>query len=322
MSSIMLDPSTADSSATSATIGLTHGARLRRVLLPYLLILPTFLFIATFTLWPTVSAVINSTIKPGVTVKIAPRFVGLDNFRDLFDNSTDIGQSFPRILKNTLLFVAVTVPISMALAFFLALGLNRKLRGIGLFRFAFFYPVLMPMIGAASIFAFIYADNIGLANVVAHSFALPTHPWIGDAFWTPIAIMIVALWKQSGFYMIIYLAALQSLPADVYEAADLDGASGWVKLWHITWPLLSSTTIFVLVAAATNAFQMVDQLYALGQGVPDDKSNLLLYFIFQKFNERANSGYVNAITVVLLLLLACFTVFNFAVLDRQAYYES
>ena len=261
-------------------------------------------------------------MKPGITVKIPPKFVGLNNFRDLFDSTTDIGQSFPRVLTNTLLFVAMTVPLSMFLAFFMALGLNRKLSGIGLFRFSFFYPVLMPMIGAASIFAFIYADNIGLANVVSRSFNLPTHLWIGDAFWTPIAIMIVALWKQSGFYMIIYLAALQSLPADVYEAADLDGASAWVKLRRITWPLISSTTIFVLITAATNAFQMVDQLYALGQGVPDDKSNLLLYFIFQKYNERANGGYVNAITVVLLLILACFTVFNFTVLDRRAYYES
>jgi sn-glycerol 3-phosphate transport system permease protein len=321
MSSTTFDAPIQNSTAITVN-GLTRGARLRRALLPYLLVLPTFLFIATFTLWPTVSAAINSTIKPGVTVKIAPRFVGLDNFRDLFDSTTQIGQSFPRVLENTLLFVAVTVPVSMFLAFFMALGLNRKLRAIGLFRFAFFYPVLMPMIGAASIFAFIYADNIGLANVVSRSFGLPTHAWIGDAFWTPIAIMIVALWKQSGFYMIIYLAALQSLPTDVYEAADLDGASAWVKLRRITWPLISSTTIFVLITAATNAFQMVDQLYALGQGVPDDKSNLLLYFIFQKYNERANGGYVNAITVIMLILLACFTVFNFAVLDRRAYYES
>ena len=298
-----------------------RAARWRRRLLPYALVLPTFLFISAFTLWPALSAIIHSTIKPGVTVHFPDKFVGLDNYRDLFDPTTDIGQSFPRVLLNTLVFVAVTVPVSMALAFFLALALNRKLRGLLFFRFAFFYPVLMPMIGAASIFAFIYADNIGLANVVAHSFGLPTHAWIGDPFWTPLAIMIVAIWKQAGFYMIIYLAGLQALPADVYEAASLDGASAWKKLTSITWPLLSGTTLFVIVSAAANAFQMVDQLYALGQGVPDDKSNLLLYFIFQKYNERANTGYVNAITVILLAILMCVTVFNFVFLDRRAYYE-
>jgi len=299
-----------------------RAARRWQRLLPYLLIFPTLLFIFVFTLWPTVNAVISSTIRPGPTVHIPDKFVGIQNYLDLFDPSGDIGQSFPAILINTILYVLVTVPVGMALAFFLALALNRKLRAIGFFRFAFFYPVLMPMIGAASIFAFLYADNIGLINVVLRSIGAPTHTWIGDAFWTPIAIIVVAIWKQTGFYMIIYLAALQSLPSDVFEAADLDGASPWRKLRSITWPLLSGTTVFVLISAATTSFQMVDQLYALGEGVPSNKSNLLLYYIFQKYNERANTGYVNAITVILLVLLMCFTVFNFAVLDRQAYYES
>lgn len=321
MSTTMLDaPKTASLSPAEARAA--RSARLRRRLLPYLLVLPTFAFIATFTLWPAVSAIIQSTIRPGPTVHIPDKFVGLDNYRDLFDPTTDIGQSFPRVLTNTLLFVIVTVPVCMAFAFFLALALNRKLRAIGFFRFAFFYPVLMPMLGAASIFAFIYADNIGLANVVAHSFGLPTHMWIGDPFWTPLAIMVVAIWKQSGFYMIIYLAGLQALPTDVYEAASLDGASAWRKLTRITWPLLSGTTLFVIISATANAFQMVDQLYALGQGVPDDKSNLILYFIFQKYNERANTGYVNAITVILLAILMCVTVFNFIFLERRAYYEA
>lgn len=304
---------------------LTPGLNRKRrwqIALPYLLILPTFLFILIFTLWPTLSAVIQSTIKPGVTARIAPVFVGLNNYRDLFNPDLDIGQTFPRVLLNTLVFVGVTVPLSISMAFGLALMLNRKMRAIAFFRFAFFYPVLMPLIGAASVFAFIYADNIGLANTVLRSLGIRTHPWLGDAFWTPVAIMIVALWKQTGFYMILYLAGLQALPMDVYEAADLDGATWWTKIRRITIPLLSGTTIFVLTAAATNAFQMVDQLYALGEGAPNERSNLLLYFVFQKYNERANAGYVNAITVILLLMLLCFTVFNFTFLERRAYYEN
>jgi len=302
--------------------GSLWRGRFGRFILPYLLILPTLLFISAFTLWPAVSAVINSTIKPAPTVRQQPAFVGLQNYIDLFNPDKEIGQVFPRVLLNTLVFVGVTVPVSMVLSFFLALALNRKIRGLTFFRFAFFYPVLLPLIGAASIFAFIYADNIGLANILLRGVGLPGIKWIGDATWTPIAIMIVALWKQTGFYMILYLAGLQALPTDVYEAADLDGAAAWTKIRRITLPLLSGTTVFILTAAAANAFQQVDQLYALGEGSPADRSNLLLYFIFQKYSERANQGYVNAITVILLVLLLCFTIFNLRVIEGQAYYEN
>src|SRR5579885_3112070 len=142
------------------------GVRLWQAVMPYALILPTFLFIFTFTLWPAGSAIVQSLYKPGVTAKLPTKFVGLGNYADLFDSSRLIGQEFPLILGNTLLFVAVTVGVSIVVAFILALLLNRKMRAVGLYRFAFFYPVLMPMIGAASVFAFIFADNIGLANTV------------------------------------------------------------------------------------------------------------------------------------------------------------
>src|SRR5579859_13963 len=217
--------------------------RLWRAVMPYLLILPTFLLILTFTLWPAVGAVIRSTYKPGPTVRIADKFVGLDNYIGLFSPNNDMGQVFPRILVQTLIFVGVTVPVSMIVAFALALLLNRKMRLTGLYRFAFFYPVLMPMIGAASVFAFIFANNVGLANTVLHSLGLPTVNWIGDETWTPISIMMIAIWKQVGFFMIIYLAGLQNLPQDVYEAADLDGANWWDKIRRITVPLLSGTVM-------------------------------------------------------------------------------
>jgi sn-glycerol 3-phosphate transport system permease protein len=300
---------------------MISGKRLRQALLPYLLVLPTFGFILAFTLWPTLSALIQSTIRPGPTVRIPARFVGLQNYLDLWDPSLDIGQDFPRILGNTLLFVGLTVPISIVLGFLLALVLNQKLRGLGLFRFAFFYPVLMPTIGIGSVFAFLFADSIGLINTVLRGLQLTPIPWIGHAHWTFVSIMLVAIWKQVGFFMIMYLAGLQSLPQDVYEAADLDGANHWQKTGYLTLPLLGGTTLFNLTTGATGAFQLVDQLYALGEGGPNQRSNLLLYFIFQKYNEPRNLGYVNAITVILLLILIVFTVFNFLYWERRAHYE-
>lgn len=289
-------------------------------LLPYFLLFPTLLFIVAFTVWPTISAVIQSTFRLEGARRV-PDFVGLGNYADLFNPDIDIGQTFPQVFANTVTFVAVTVPVSVFLAFILAWLLNRKIRGLAFFRFAFFYPVLMPMIGAASIFAFLYAEQIGLLNVVLGSLHMGTPKWIGSSL-TLVSVMTVVIWKQVGFYMIIYLAGLQNLPSDVYEAARLDGASWWEEIRAITWPLLSSTTLFVLTSAVATAFQTVDQLYALGQGGPSDKSNLLLYLIYQRYTDPHNTGYVNAITVILLVILLLFTVINFAVSERRVYYAS
>ncbi len=301
----------------------TFLSRVWRAVFPYLLIIPTFIFIFTFTIWPTGSAVMQSLYKPGVTVRQPARFVGLSNYLDLVDpTSGEFGTAFPRIFGNTIIFVITTVPISMILAFALALLLNRKIRALGLYRFAFFYPVLMPLIGAAGVFSFIFADNIGLANTVLRSLGLQPYHWVGDPYLTLVAVIMVAIWKQVGFFMIIYLAGLQNLPQDVYEAADLDGASYIEKIRSLTLPLLSSTTLFIFTSGVANAFQQVEHLYALGDGGPNERSNLLLYFIFQKYNEARNLGYVNAITVILLVMLLAFTILNFVFLERRAYYES
>jgi sn-glycerol 3-phosphate transport system permease protein len=318
----MTTPNTTIRTQAATIPQIRLSERIWRRALPYLLVFPTFLFIVLFTLWPTVSAAINSTIKPPPTVRQQARFVGLQNYIDLFDPETPIGGDFPRIFVNTLIYVGVTVPVCMALAFGLALLLNRKIKLLALYRFAFFYPVLMPLIGAGSIFAFIFADNIGLANVVLRSFGFAGIKWVGDANWTIISIMLVAIWKQTGFFMIMYLAGLQNLPQDVYEAADLDGASIWQKIRFLTFPLLRGTTLFILTTGAAGAFQQVDQLYALGEGQPNQRSNLILYFLFQKYNEPRNLGYVNAITVILLILLLSFTLINFVLWERQTYYEN
>ncbi|MFN7210324.1 MAG: carbohydrate ABC transporter permease [Aggregatilineales bacterium] len=295
--------------------------RLWQRILPYLLILPTFIFVFLFTLLPTVNALNQSLYQPG-NVRIPTRYVGLQNYLDLFNPNTLIGADFLRIAGNTLVYIVVTVPTSMAIGFGLALLLNRQIRGLALFRFAFFYPVLIPMIGAGSIFAFLFADQIGLLNTILRSFGLPTIKWIGDPNWTLLAISMVSIWKQAGFCMIMYLAGLQGLPQDVYEAADLDGASAWQKIRRITLPLLQGTTLFILTTSIAASFQMVDHLFALGEGQPNERSNLLLYFVFQKYNEPRNQGYVSAITVIILLALLLFTALNFWLWERRTHYEN
>lgn len=319
----------AGQSATAAAPSLINYKRpLKQVIgksaLPYLLILPTFLFIAAFTIFPTIYAAIQSTIQPALTVRQPAQFVGLQNYFDLFDNNTVIGQSdnFPRVFVNTLVFAAVTVPVSMILAFLLALLLNQKLRAIAVYRMAIFYPVLLPLISAASIWAFFFADTFGLFTTIFGALGLPSPGWTRDPAWALPSIMLVVVWKQVGFYMIFYLAALQNLPTEIYEAAALDGANAWHRLKSLTLPLLNGTTLFVLVIAVESAFQTADPLYVLGEGNPNNRSNLLLYFIYQNFNEPTMQGYVFAMTILLLAILLVFTIVNFVVLERRTYYES
>ena len=217
--------------------------------------------------------------------------------------------------------VVGTVPTSVVLALALALVVNRTLRGVGLLRAAFFHPTVLPMVSAAAIWLFLYQPNFGLVNQALHAVGLGSPNWLGDAQVVLPALMVMAIWKQTGYFMLFYLAGLQNLPADVFEAAALDGASRWQQLRYMTVPLLSATTLFVTTVAAAGSMQMVDQLYIMTQGGPDNASNLLLFHIYETAFRFQNVGQANALTVILVGLLLVFTVANFRFSERTAHYE-
>jgi len=294
-----------------------------KLLLPYLLILPTFAFVGTFTFWPTINAAILSTFSPPLTAKDKTVFVGLQNYRDLFDQNTIIGREdrFPRVMENTLLFVAVTVPVRVILGFLLAVLLNISIRGTVLYRSAVFYPVLLPGIGAAALWAYMFADNFGLINYLLHFAKLPSIGWTRDALWALPAIMIVVIWNSSGYTMIFYLAGMQQISNELYEAAQLDGASAFQRMRYITIPLVSGTTLFILITTGIGAFLSAEPQFVLGRGGPNNHSNMILYFIIQRFIVPGNFGYANALTILLLGMLLVFTAFNFIVIERRAHYE-
>jgi len=292
-------------------------------LTPYLLIAPALILIVLFTIWPSIRTVNDSLYEPGRSTRDASGrrvegesvYVGLDNYKDLFDESHPIGGRFPRVLGNTVLFTLGTVLVSLPLALLFALLINRNVRGLAFFRFSFFYPVLLPLIGAANIWAFMYANTTGLINTVLDSFGLNGADWLGNPDLVLISITIVNIWKQTGFYMIFYLAGLQSIPREIYEAAALDGANYFRQLFHLTIPLLRRTTLFLIVIASTYTFQVVEQLEALNRGQPADRGNLLLYFIFQNIGSSRNMGYINAMTVILVSILLVFTISNFLLFE-------
>ncbi len=290
------------------------GNRRRLNPLPYLLILPTIFFVALFTVWPTLLAIYQSFFRQRLNIlKFRdPTFIGLENYQTLL---TD--ERFLRVLQNTFYYILGTVPISILLAFLFALLLNRKVRGVGFARLGFFYPTIMPLVSAATIWMFFFTPDYGLFNSTLQllGYSGPQN-WTGNPDLALLAIMIVMVWKNAGFYMIFYLAGLQSLPTDVFEAAAIDGASSWQMLWRIAFPLLRRTTLFITTIAFIGAFREVDHIFVLTKGGPSRASTVLLYHLWQVRFENQDVGQAAAITVILVAVLLIFTISNFVVSER------
>jgi sn-glycerol 3-phosphate transport system permease protein len=289
--------------------------RLRAAALPYFLILPTLVFVAAFTLWPLLRVIYDSLFIQNQAVQV-PKFTGLGNYTALFTDPV-----FHSVILNTFIYVVVTVPISVFLALILALLLNQKFRALGLYRLSFFYPTVLPMVSAATIWLFMYTPGYGLLNVFIEFFHIPSQNWLGDPNLALIALMILGVWKQTGYFMIFFLAGVQGLPHDVFESARLDGANIIQSTLSITLPLLMGTTLFVTTIAVINAFETVDQIYIMTGGGPVNGTNMLLFDLWQTLFSYLDFGRASAISVILVIVLLIFTVTNFITTERRATYE-
>lgn len=290
-------------------------SRKRRSFLPYILVFPTAAFVALFTAWPVLLSIYQSFFRQRMNIAKfrEPTFIGLENYRELFSDPY-----FIQVIKNTLNYIIGTVPLSIILGFLFALLVNRNIRGVGLLRLAFFHPMVLPMVSAATIWLFLFTPNYGLFNS-ALEFLGYTGPenWTGNPYLALLSIIIVAIWKNSGYYMIFYLAGLQNLPGSVYEAAVLDGANGWQMMWKITLPLLRRTTLFITIIAFIDAFRTVDHIFVLTSGGPSRASTVLLFELWQQRFEFQDIGKSAAITVIFVALLLIFTITNFLTSEKR-----
>ncbi|RME49759.1 MAG: sugar ABC transporter permease [Caldilineae bacterium] len=291
------------------------SSRNKTPLLPYLLVLPTLFFVALFTAWPTLLSIYQSFFRQRLNIARfrEPAFIGLSNYATLLGDDR-----FHHVAQNTLLYALGTVPASIVLGFFFALLVNRAWRGIGWARLAFFHPTLLPMVSAATIWKFFFTPDYGLFNSTLRFLGYHgPENWTGHPNLALLSIMIVALWKNAGYYMLFYLAGLQNLPADVYEAAALDGANGWQVLWRITFPLLRRTTVFVSTIAFIDAFRTVDHIFVLTAGGPSRASTVLLYYLWQIRFENQDVGMAATLTILFVAVLLVFTITNFVVSERE-----
>ncbi len=294
---------------------MQRRSRFGTAALPYLLIAPTVFFVAVFTLWPMLRVVYDSLFIQNQAVQTA-KFGGLANYTALFSDP-----SFRDVITNTLVYVIITVPVSAVLALLLALLLNRKFRALGLYRLSFFYPTVLPMVSAATIWLFMYTPGYGLINVFIGLFHIPDQNWLGTPSLALPALMILGIWKLTGYYMIFFLAGIQSLPHDIFESARLDGASTFQATRFITLPLLMGTTLFVTTIAVVNAFETVDQIYIMTKGGPVNATNMLLFNLWNTLFSYLDVGKASAMSVILILVLLIFTVLNFIYTERHATYE-
>lgn len=285
----------------------------KNIALPYLLILPTFIFVIFFTIFPTISSLIGSFYKQRLNVPKyrEPIFNGIDNYVDLL-SSTD----FHLILKNTFSYVLVLVPVTIIVSLILALWLKNK--HFSYLRVAIFHPTLLPMVSAATIWMFFLTPGYGLLNQCLRFFGYSgPENWVSNPNMALWALIFVSFWKDAGFYMIYFLAGLQNLPEEVYEALKIEGAGPFTIFFKFTMPLLRRTTLFVSTIAVIGAFRVIDHAIVLTGGGPSLRSTLLLHQLWKVRFEYLNIGQASTITVILIIVLLLFTISNFMFSEKR-----
>ncbi|APV49363.1 ABC transporter permease [Betaproteobacteria bacterium GR16-43] len=281
----------------------------------WLLLLPALALLALFTHWPIFGTIWDSFHGTAKRGKPAP-FVGLENYQVMLADEV-----FWKSLWNNLWFALGTIPASIVLALVMALWVNSAMRGRTWLRMAFFTPTVLPMIAVANIWLFFFTPQYGLLEQFTSLFGVAGRNWLGSESTALGCMMVVAVWKEAGFFMIFYLAALQSIPPSLAEAAAVEGAPrGWY-LRRIVLPLLMPTTLFVMVNAVINAFRMVDHIVVMTRGGPNNATSLLLFHIYQVGFSFWDTGYAAALTVVLLVILAAVAIGQFVFLDRKVHYQ-
>jgi sn-glycerol 3-phosphate transport system permease protein len=281
----------------------------------WLMLLPSAVLLVTFTHYPAVATFWHSFFSTPKGANPAA-FVGLDNYRAMIEDPV-----FWRVLRNNAVFALGTIPASIALAIAMAIWVNGQIAGRAWLRLSFFTPTVLPMIAVANIWLFFYTPQYGLLEQLTGALGLPSHNWLGSQDTVLGCLIVVAVWKEAGFFMIFYLAALQSMPPNLAEAAAIEGASRWTFFRRVTFPLLMPTTLFVLVNAVINSFRLVDHIVVMTRGGPDNASALLLYYIYDVGFKFWDSAYAAALTMVLLVILGSAAVAQFMFIGRRVHYR-
>ena len=289
--------------------------RRRLALYGWMLVTPALILLSLFAFAPAVLTVWQSLFSRA-TVRRPAQFVGTANYEALFADP-----NFAQIVTNNLIYAAVTIPVSVAIALGMALWADSKIHRRGFVRAAYFTPTMLPMIAAANLWLFFYTPGLGVIDRITALFGVGSTNWLGSYDTALGAVIVVTIWKEAGFYMIFYLAALQTIPPDLREAARVEGASRWQYTWRVALPMLMPTTLFVLVNALINSVKLIDHLFILTKGGPDNASKLVLYWIWEMAFSYFDNPSAAAMTTLVLIVLALVAGLQFRVLERRIHYR-
>jgi len=279
-----------------------------------LFVLPLIFGFIAFRLYPFLTSIFLSLTHYNMLQP--PQFVGMENFINLAKDP-----DFHKVLWNTVYFTSVSIPLSMIGGLFLAILVNYKLKTMILFRTIYFLPMVTSWVAAGAVWSILFHPSFGLVNYLLWLFFKIKGPeWLVDSNWAMLAVIMVSIWKNVGYNMLIFLAGLQGIPYTFYEAAELDGAGRLKKFLYITLPLLSPTTFFVLIMSVIAAFQIFDVVYVMTQGGPEWSTRVIGYHIWNTGFMYMKMGYASAIAWVLFLIILTATLLQWRVSKRWVHY--
>ena len=291
-----------------------HGARRRALNTArgWLFISPWLVGFLMFTLYPFMASLYYSFTNYSI-LKV-PKWVGFQNYAAMIHDPL-----FWTSLYNTCYYAIIFVPLSTAMAIAIAMLLNMRVRAVGVYRSVFYLPSVVPLVASSVLWLWLFNPSYGLINAVLNGVGLAGPGWIFSVAWSKPGLILMGLWGL-GVPIVIYLASLQGVPTDFYEAADLEGANGWTKTWRITLPMISPAILFNVVLGIIGAFQYFTQAYVMTSGGPDNSTLFYALYIYQQGFQFLHMGYASAMAWVLFLIVLLVTLVVFKTSARQVYY--
>jgi len=289
--------------------------RKRETKTAWIFLLPSLIGFSVFVFAPVLVSLVLSFLKWDLLTDA--KFVGLSNYKNLILHD----ETFHLVLKNTVVFVLGTVPTRVILGLLLAMALVKSIPGRTIFRAAIFFPVIIPTVAAAMVWRWIFNTDFGMLNDLLYNLGVNNLPqWLSDPNWAMVAIIILSVWKDLGFTLVLFMAGLQGIPKVLYEASEIDGASKWQKFWRITLPLLSPTTFFVIVINVIGSFQVFDQAFVLTAGGPGYATTTIVYHIYTNAFQLFRMGYASAAAWILFAIIFGITLIQFKYQKKWVYY--
>ncbi|MCD4654398.1 sugar ABC transporter permease [bacterium] len=281
----------------------------------YLLLAPTVVIITAFHVLPIIYSSGLSTINWDLISEA--RFVGMRNFKLLAQDPL-----FWKSLWNTIYYTVLSVPMSILFSLSIAMLLSSKIKGIDAYRVIYFIPVITSINAVSIVWKLIYHPNFGLLNQILESVGIPGQRWLLDPKWAMVAIVVMSVWKHLGYNVIIFLTGLKNIPTHLYEAATVDGAGKWSQFRHITWPLLSPITFFILVMSIIGSFQVFAQIYMMTPGGgPMNSTMTVVFYLYKVGFGDFHFGYAAAIAFELFIMIFALTLVQKLVVEKRVHYQ-